>query len=196
VGPAIGKSAAELPQEGPVLGAVFGPEEGRAWAWGPAGLRQWELKTGKERRRLRPAGGVAAVVPSHDGRRFLLRTSAGLIKYWDAAAEKELATFAHVFNVYGFYESVAGMAFNGDQTRALTWSGDGSIHLWDLASALKLKTFPPQQGRRRGEAHARREAAVDLGTDGEVRLWDAEAPRPGAADDQLLELEVRSGLRH
>jgi len=128
---------------------------------------------------------------------LLLRTSAGLIKYWDAAAEKELATFAHVFNVYGFYESVAGMAFNGDQTR-----GADVVRRWlhppvgpGLGAEAEDALRVPQQGRRRGEAHARREAAVDLGTDGEVRLWDAEAPRPGAADDQLLELEVRSGLR-
>jgi len=59
---------------------------------------------------------------------------------------------------------------------------------------VRLKWFP-HAGTIRGTALTRDESRLlTWGTDGTARLWEASLPRPLSANDQLLELEVRSGL--
>jgi WD40 repeat protein len=189
-----GKLVWPLQHDGPVFGAAFIEDEEYVWTWSGKGLHQWSNKSGKALGFVPIKGGVAGAVLDRDGKHFLLRDAQGLLQYMDAKTAKVLATFHHVFNVYGFYESVSAGTFSPDATRAVTWSGDGSIHLWDLASGLKLKTFR-QTKAVRGAAFTREgNRILSWSADGTVRLWDAAAPRPLSPDDQLLEVEVRSGL--
>jgi WD40 repeat protein len=165
------------------------------WTWSGDGFREWDARSDKEVRRHPVRGGVASAVPGHDEKRFLIRNAEGLVQYWDVASGKALATFAHVFNVYGYYESVSAGVLSPDETRALTWAGDGSVVVWDLASGLKLQTF--RHAKAVGGAAFTRDGArvLSWSADGTARLWAVDAPPPLSPDDQLLELEARSGLR-
>jgi WD40 repeat protein len=191
---ASGRLVRSLAHPGPVFGATFSSEH-RVWTWSPAGLREWDVTKGKLLRRQRLAGGVAAAELSRDGKRFLLRTGEGAVqlKLWDVSAGKGLVTFDTYGGGFGSSERLSAGVFNSDQTRILARS-DKSAHLWDVASGVRLKWFR-HSGAVRGTAFSRDESLVlTWGTDGTARLWEALVRRPLSPDNQLLELEVRSGL--
>jgi WD40 repeat protein len=189
-----GKLVRSLTHPGPVFGAAFAAEEGRVWTWSSDGFRLWDVKGGKELRHLPVEGGVPAAEPGRDDKHFLVQDGTGLVRWWDMATNKPLATFSQVFNVYGYYEALKAGILSPDQSRAVTWAKDGSVVLWDLASGLKLKTYPA--GTVRGAAFTRDGTRVlTWNPNGTASLWDASFPRLLPPDEQLLALEVRTGVR-
>ena len=190
---ASGRQVRTLAHDGPVFGAIFA-SDARVWTWSPDGLREWDATTGKVLRHQRPPDGVASAELSPDGKWFLLRTAEGRgAQLWDAGAGRPLVTFDTTEEDDSSEGAPAGV-FNRDQTRILTWPC-GSARLYDLASRVRLKWFR-HPGTVRGAAFTRDESLVlTWGSDGTARLWDAWVPRPLSPDDQLQELEVRSGLR-
>ena len=87
-------------------------------------------------RELSSAGLTVKIV--HD---FLMSNAEGLVSYHDLASGKDVATFTHVFNVYGFYEAVSAGRFSPDQSRALTWAGPKFQA--SPASAALTGPYPP-----------------------------------------------------
>jgi WD40 repeat protein len=189
----------------PVAGAAFAPGEDRVWAWTAEGFSEWDIKTGKRLRLLKPQftgypdervrlEGLVTAEPSRDGRRFLLADPEGMIHYWDAASQREVPPRRNPYTKDD-YRGRFHAAFNADQTRAAALGPEETVLLYDLRSGLQLQVFRHDKAVR-GFAFGRDGTRLlTWSDDGTARLWQTEAPRPWAADDQLLELEVRSGFR-
>ena len=88
--------------------------------------------------------------------------------------------------------AVSGAQFSPDESRILTWSGDGTARLWDAATGDPA--HPAAQARGRGlrapSSSADETRVLTWSDDGSARLWDsangdptdpaAEARRPGS----------------
>jgi WD40 repeat protein len=192
---------------GEIQGASFSPKLARLVVWEGRTLQLWDVSRGRllrkwdrpwrrasQGRRI-PVQAGAVFLPG--GKRLLLvRVSAegmAVVQLWDAAAGKVLVRFRAIWDVSDFSQSTPAGVFNRDQTRILTWPSR-SAYLLDAASGVRLKWFR-HPGTVRGAAFTRDESGVlTWGSDGTARLWESSLPRPLSPDDQLLELEVRSGL--
>jgi WD40 repeat protein len=145
----------------------------------PTGIRQWDLATGKELRRLDgPAkeSSVAAVSPEAHAVAWV---DQGMIRLQDLTTGKMLRELpAGDVNAFA-------VAFSPDGKRLASGGRDGAVRLWDVGTGLEL---------RRYKGHARSVARVAFSPDGNrlasgsiastLRLWDVATGR------ELHRLEV------
>jgi WD40 repeat protein len=190
---ASGRRVHSLAHRGPVFGATFAGE-GIVWTWSADGLREWDVTNAKVLRRQRPGGGVAAAERSPDGKQFLLRTDGENVRLWDVGTAKGVATFPLLYDETESPERLPAGVFHPDGTRVVIRSHQ-TAELWDVESRRTLKRFR-HPGAMRGAVFTRDGSLLlTWGADGTARLWETAVPRPLSPDDQLLELEARSGLR-
>lgn len=127
------------------------------------GVLVWDLVNGKEIRTLAGAGGV--LLPSPDCK--LLITNNGLLQRWDIASGKAIYPDA---SDDGHADEVTQVIFSADGGRLASAASDGTVRLWDMATAKPLhiwKAHAPLQQQKtwyaREHAGAR---TLDLSPDG------------------------------
>ena len=92
-------------------------------------IRLWDVKAGKELRRLTGhTEGINALAFSTDNTKLLSCASDKSIRLWDVQTGKQLKLLE------GHKGSVTGVAFSKDGTRAVSGSWDGSVKLWDATT--------------------------------------------------------------
>jgi WD40 repeat protein len=132
-------------------------------------VRLWDVKTGKEVRRLEghtaKVWGVA--FSPTDPQRVLSCSEDKTVRLWNAETGEELK------RLEGHERGVLAAVFSADGKRALSCGWDKTVRLWDLESGKELKRL---------EGHADTIRAVAISPDGRlalsgsfdtsVRLWD------------------------
>jgi WD40 repeat protein len=135
-------------------------------------LRVWDVKTGKELRRLEAsADATRCLAFAPEGSRLLCGYKGagndGVIRLWDAAGGKELRVFK------GHAQEVTAVAFLPSGRGFVSASADGTLRVWDVESGKELRRME-HPGRVNDVAvspDGRR--ALSAGFDDRtVRLWD------------------------
>jgi WD40 repeat protein len=94
----------------------------------------------------------------------------GTAVVWDAGSGERLLTLSHEGEVWG-------VAWNQDESRILTWSGDNTAVVWDAASGERLQTLFHDDWVR-GAAWNEDENRILTGSDdGAAKIWDVETGR-------------------
>jgi WD40 repeat protein len=90
-------------------------------------VRVWDLKTGRESRRLvGHAGGVSGVALSADGRRAVTAGEDGTVRVWDTLTGQEVRRFV------GHKGKVNAVAFSPDGRRVVSGGEDMTVRVWGL----------------------------------------------------------------
>jgi WD40 repeat protein/serine/threonine protein kinase len=137
----------------------------------------WDARTGQEIFRFRGhVGGLASVAFNPDNRRL---ASAGLdqtVKLWDVVTSQEALTLR------GHSDVIPCVAFSADGHRLATACLDMTVRIWDGTPldgepSPEYRTFRGHQGAVTDVAfHPTDEGTLaSAGTDGTVRVWDAES---------------------
>jgi len=135
-------------------------------------LRQWELETGREVRRMGTTGQVLALALSRDGRRALTGGIDKVVQLWDVGSGTELKHIA-------LDSRIGCLAFSADGRGGLAGLGDSTIRLLDLDAGKEILRF---QGHTSGTVRTVAVApdglrALSGGDDMIVRLWDLKTGR-------------------
>ena len=119
------------------------------------------------RRFLGHQGQISTIDFSPDGRLLASGANDQLVKIWDVATGRELATLE------GHEDSVFAVAFNPDSRLLASCSGDGTIRLWDVEKKQTFKIF---------SGHTHHIWSLDFSPDGSslvsgswdgtVRIWN------------------------
>jgi WD40 repeat protein len=132
-------------------------------------VRLWDVRSGKELRRIEAGRDVKAVAFSADGRRALSGAIDNLVRLWDVETGKEIRRFA------GHTGSVFSVAFSPDSRYALSGSiGDG-VRLWDVVTGKEVRRLQHKHTIDRVAFSldgSRLLAASRDGHDQSVRVWD------------------------
>jgi WD40 repeat protein len=92
-------------------------------------LKLWDVATGNEGADLKGQARVDSLAYRPDGRMLASASEDGVIKLWDPAIAKELATLkAHS-------KSIHSLAFSADSTMLVSGSEDNTIKIWELPKA-------------------------------------------------------------
>src|SRR5258708_16232663 len=83
---------------------------------------------------------------SADGQLVASGSFDGMVKLWEAASGRLLAT------LQGHTSGVMGMALSGDGQLVASGSEDGTVRLWEAASGRLLATLQGHTGAGRGGA--------------------------------------------
>jgi WD40 repeat protein len=158
-----------------VFKAAFSPDGTRILSGGSdTVLRLWDVKTGKELRRLsghRLTIYDLAFLPG--GRQALSCGEDGTMRLWDLDAGTLLRTFE------GHTRSVRAMAVSQDGRRVLTASSDKTVRLWDVTSGKEMQQLEGHQDRVASVAFLDQErAALSAGLEGVMILWDLAKSEP------------------
>jgi WD40 repeat protein len=142
------------------------------------GVRVWDLKEGKERRRLKEAGEEVVVTP--DGKNII--TNSGVLQRWDLATGKPLWSDTAGLGHAG---EVTVVAFSADGKRLVSASTDGTVRLWDTTTGKPLRIWRGHEAKRPIRVMRYKEAGVktiDVSADGRrvvsagsdecIKLWD------------------------
>jgi WD40 repeat protein len=141
-------------------------------------VRIWDVRTGKELRRLKHAGAVFADFSPDN--KSILTTSGKTIRVWDVETGKELRKHDCDY-------TVGWAAWSPDSKRWFIACGDKNIRLFDSATGKELRAFA-------GHTHEWIESvafapdgkrACSSGYDGTLRVWDVETGK---------ELRVMQGI--
>jgi WD40 repeat protein len=152
-------------------GAVAFSPDGKTLAV-PAGasVRLLEVATGKEYRRLRTGRGeLRAVLFSPDGK-LLAAISGRAIRLWEVATGKEL--FPPV-EEYGIQIRSGALSPDGKLLALAAGSFDGTVSLWEMATARRRRKFAGHQGSVDSVAFsADGRTLASGGSDGMALVWD------------------------
>ena len=133
---------------------------------------EWDLETGKERRRLEGhINSVASLALSRDGKRLVSASWDRTLRVWDLATGKTVA----VLN--GHTQNVMQTAFlDAAGTRVVSSGYDLTVRIWDVAAARELFVLKGHQTSVNAVAVSPDFALIASGSvEGEIRLWDASA---------------------
>ena len=123
----------------------------------------------------RASGGdrcVLSVAVTADGAQAVSGGNDGIVRVWDLAANRELASFV------GHAGSVRAVAVTADGSRVVSGGDDSTVRVWDLAASCELAKLAGHAGLVHGVAVTADGArAVSGGNDGIVRVWDLAANR-------------------
>jgi tetratricopeptide (TPR) repeat protein len=132
-------------------------------------IRLWDIASRKELRRLRGHGNqVQTLVFSPDSKKLLSASLDGTLRLWDVGTGDVLVRLA------GNAEGLGGAAFSPDGSKVLIAGGhDKTMHLWDLSTHNKERTFPGHKGLVRCVAVSPDgKLALSGSYDKTVCLWD------------------------
>lgn len=106
-------------------------------------LRLWDVKTGKELKKIHTPEGAYCVAFSPDGK--ILASASTLIRLWNPKTGKEI--FQHRGHVW----PISGVAFALDGKTLATAGGTGKIIIWDVAASKERLKIQVKEGfGRRG----------------------------------------------
>jgi RNA polymerase sigma factor (sigma-70 family) len=130
-------------------------------------LRLWDAVTKKELPALPEQDeAITAVAFALDSRTVALGSSAGQVRLWQPGGIRTRELGGHGGPVYSLAFSPAGKVF-------ASGSADGTIGLWDLATAKQQHSWPGRQGAIRCLAFsADGHTLASAGKDGSIRFWD------------------------
>jgi WD40 repeat protein len=149
-------------------GGELTPDTGEWIAGNDFDVRIWDVKAGKELRRLKHDAAVFAVF-SADGK-HVLTTSGKTIRVWEAATGRELRR-------YDYEYPVGWAAWSPNGRYWLVGCGDRNVRLFEAATGKELRTLA-------GHTHEVIESVAfspdgkrgcSSGYDGTLRVWDVEA---------------------
>ncbi len=136
-------------------------------------LQSWDLKTGKELRRLKlHANKINRLVFSPDGMRLASASDDTTVKVLHLTPEGEIETFR------GHESPVSSVAFSAGGDVIATAGWDSTIRLWDAASRqepMSLKT--PTGSRFSSVAYSPDGASLVAGGSNATAAWDASTGR-------------------
>ncbi len=113
-----------------------------------------------------PGRDFTAVVFSNDGKRLFAASLDGLVKVYDAEANKEASEIKAG-------EGIWALALSPDGTRLATGGWDQSIKIWDAATGKQLQTIKAHLGTVTALVFTPTGAQlVSAGNDGVVKIWD------------------------
>jgi serine/threonine protein kinase len=135
----------------------------------------WEIKTGRELRRLSGRGpGITSVAFSSDGRQALFGEFGGTVWLWDVPGWRQIRKF-------DFKHGLWSVCFSPDGTRALSSGGADNqavVRLWDLNDGKVVQRY---EGHKFGAWHAiflpGGRSILTGGLDETMRLWDTDSGR-------------------
>ena len=152
--------------------AIFSPDGKWLVTAGDGGVaRVWDPATGKAVTALRD-GQSAAFSP--DGKR-LVTASLGVVRVWDAATWRQVATFEEA-------GGVRQVAFSPDGTRVVTAGNFWEPHVWDADTGAQLTALKGHTGAVASAAFSPDGTRVVTAADDRTaRVWDAASGRELAA---------------
>jgi WD40 repeat protein len=131
-------------------------------------IRFWNLQTGKLLHKLSAGGNLGPFFP--DGRSIL--THNGCLQRWDLATGRPLLPDTEGL---GHRAEVGHVAYSRDGRLLASSAGDGTVRVWDVASAKPLRTLEGRGGDPNSAAFtpdARH--LVSEGRDGVCCFWDVQ----------------------
>jgi WD40 repeat protein len=145
-------------------------------------VRIWDMKTGKELRRLKHDAGVFAVC-SPDSKQ-VLTISGKTIRVWEADTGKEVAKHTYDF-------TLGWAAWSPDGKSWFIACGDKNVRLFDAASGKELRTFSGHTHENIESVAFARDGkrACSSGFDGTVRVWEI------ATGKELAVIQGSDGFR-
>lgn len=159
-------------------GTIVTASQGRGFvasAGADRSVRLWRTETETLTRTYRiPAGEIAALDISSDGRYIAAATTDGSIRVWPSSSSRAIRTFkAH-------QSRAVAIAFGPDRLLA-TASDDGRVRVWNLRAARVVRTLAGGTGPLRALSFTpdgRR--VIGAGQDGVIRVWSLDlAPANG-----------------
>jgi sterol desaturase/sphingolipid hydroxylase (fatty acid hydroxylase superfamily) len=114
------------------------------------------------------ASAVTCVALTADGRRIASGDEGGVVKVWDATAEREPLVCP------GHAGRVSSVAFTADGSRLVSGGVDGTVRVWDAATGEENRRLAGHGGPVLSAAvSADGRRVVSGSADGTVRVWDA-----------------------
>jgi WD40 repeat protein/serine/threonine protein kinase len=122
----------------PAGGAVFSPD-GQQFAVGSGFdyvLLLWDIEAGQEIRRFSRNGPIGRVFFSQDGQ-TIFASEGDFITFWNIERSAVVRTLSMQSHLTGFVP-------NAQESQLISWSGNGTIRLWDLQHGAEIiqSSFP------------------------------------------------------
>jgi hypothetical protein len=131
--------------------------------------RIWEVRTGKELRRL--SGHIVSVISvafSPDSRQIVTASGDQTARIWDAATGQELRTLS------GHTDSVLSAAYSPNSQHIVTASDDQTARIWDAATGQELRTLSGHTASVNSAAYSPDGRQIVTASDDQTaRIWDA-----------------------
>jgi WD40 repeat protein len=164
-----------------VFRAAVSPDGKHVVSLGDA-LRVWDLKTGKQLRRLPGAAWGWGLSFSRDGKRLLASGNDRVVRLYDFESGKELK------RLEGHRNEVWVASFSPDGKYAITGGYDTTLRVWDLDSGKEVRQFESTgdlprclawspDGKRVAVGHFSNLASFTT-SPGTVRVWDVATGKP------------------